>query len=156
MALPATVGAPILASDINSLYTSVTASVIRFRGTLAASTAVTATTNIAFAATEDPSAGWDATNKRWVVPSGGAGLYLISAQERCGSTAAVPICRVMVNGVEYALGLQPASQAAATSSITITKTLAVGDQISLQSINAYTATTSGDDNFLTVTRLGNS
>jgi hypothetical protein len=122
---------------------------------LAQGTAVTATANIGVAATEDPYAGWNATNKNWVVPAGQGGLYLITAQCRCGSTAAAPITRVIISGTEYAIGSQPPSAAAATSNVSITKTLIAGDTVALQSFNAYTASTSGDDNFLSVTRLGN-
>jgi hypothetical protein len=128
----------------------------RFRGELAAATAITATTNIALAATEDPYAGWNATNKNWVVPAGQGGLYLITAELRCGSTAATPTVRILVNGsVEYAIGSQPPSAAAASSVLAITRTCTAGDTIALQSFFAYTSSTSGDDNFLSITRLGN-
>jgi hypothetical protein len=150
------VGDPTVASYADAVAAQLNASVIRFRGMLPASTAVAANTNIGFAATEDPSAGWNAISKLWTVPAGAAGLYLFSVQCRCGATAATPIAQLIITGGVYSIGSQPAAGAAATSVLTITRALAVGDTVAAQSVGAYTATVSGNDNFLTVTRLGNS
>ncbi|MDQ1734603.1 MAG: hypothetical protein QOH56_854 [Pseudonocardiales bacterium] len=131
-----------------------TSSVIRFRGMLAASTSVTGAANIAFTATEDNVSGWNATNKNWTVPTGFAGLYLFSIQCRCGGTAAVPIAELVINGSVVYIGSQPPSAAAATSTLVNTRALANGDTVSAQSLNAYVATVSGNDNWLSITRLG--
>lgn len=131
-------------------------SVVRFRGLLDVAISQPAGANLPFLSADDPYSGWSAVTYDWTVPAGCGGLYLISAQLRCDAAAAVPLAKIYINGVLTFWGTQGLSAASSSSAVRVTRALAAGDVVACRTHNAYQTNATGGDNFLTVTRMGNS
>lgn len=113
-----------------------------FKGVLAASTAITSGTNIAWPSTEDNYAAWDSTNHWWVVPPTWGGLYIANIQFKWGSP--LPATNVVIGIVGGAAGTTglvhtPAPPAVVTNGgMTLTAFVRAnaGDKIGIQSLNS--------------------
>jgi len=85
----------------------------------------------------DSASGFDATNDRWVVPSGQAGKYFITCAVNCfsgSSTHDFTYARLYINGskIAEASTLHRANDGeGATENITVIKNLSVGDYVEL-------------------------
>ena len=85
----------------------------------------------------DSASGFDATNDRWVVPSGQAGKYFITCAVNCFSSSSshdFTYARLYINGskIAEASTLHRANDGeGATENITVIKNLSVGDYIEL-------------------------
>lgn len=110
----------------------------RFFGSIIATGgAITGGANIDFTGhiVEDTASGWNSTNKNWVCPS--AGDYAYFVQMKCNSTPALPVAQLFKNGIVYATGPNPVSGAFAGTNIGGYISLAVGDTVSMRSVNSY-------------------
>lgn len=138
-----------LATDLDTFLTP---SVFRANGS--ASFSVSANTNIAFTVADDPLSAWNASTHLWTCPV--AGRYMLSAQVRCGLSAAQPTCALVINGSLIQINSSGSSVAGANASVNIMRNgFILGDTVAIQSTAAFVmSTTGGTDNWLSLFRIG--
>lgn len=136
-----------LATDLDTYLTPAS---VRMVGI--ASQTVSATTNIILAIAEDDFGGWNSSTHLWTVPI--AGRYQVSAQTRCGLTAALVTCQLIVNGTSVMTTSASTSVAGANAGLSIARRFALGDTVAIQSGVSYTMSTTGQvDNWLSLIRI---
>jgi microcystin-dependent protein len=118
-------------------------------------TVIAANTNIDLTVRNDPNAGWDSTNKRWIVQQ--PGRYRISAAYEATAASAGRRLRILKNGTAIAASVAETANGQLGGVINEVFELLPGDQIAVQATAGYTTAAPGagiENNYLIIQTIG--